>query len=89
MQKLSTRKMYAFSTRGRSSYASARYQPGDVLVFGCETAGLPAEVWSTLSEENRLRLPMIANSRSLNLSNAVAVVVYEAWRQNDFESGVI
>jgi tRNA (cytidine/uridine-2'-O-)-methyltransferase len=62
----------------------ARFSEGDALLFGCETAGLPGEVLDAIPEAQRLRLPMRANSRSLNLSNTVAVAVYEAWRQLGF-----
>jgi tRNA (cytidine/uridine-2'-O-)-methyltransferase len=62
------------------------YQPGDALLFGPETRGLPAETLQALGEPSVLRLPMVAGSRSLNLSNTVAVVVYEAWRQQGFNT---
>ena len=77
-------RVYAFTTRGRTRHVDARYADGDALLFGCETAGLPAEVLDTIPEARRLRLPMQPDSRSLNLSNAVAVAVYEAWRQLGF-----
>lgn len=80
-------RVFAFSTRGRRNYADARYAPGDVLLFGCETAGLPAEVLAAVPEAQQLRLPMRAHSRSLNLSNTVAVAVYEAWRQLEVDGG--
>ncbi|MEO0425709.1 MAG: tRNA (cytidine(34)-2'-O)-methyltransferase [Pseudomonadota bacterium] len=80
----SASRVFAFSTRGREPYASARYRPDDVLLFGPETRGLPDEVLDGLAPERRMRIPMQANSRSLNLSNAVAVAVYEAWRQLEF-----
>lgn len=76
--------VYAFSTRGGPSHASVRYRRGDVLLFGPETRGLPDEVLDALPPAARLRIPMQPESRSLNLSNAVAVVVYEAWRQHGF-----
>ena len=78
--------IWALSTRGGRSYTMASYRPGDALLFGPETRGLPAEVLRALGEQAVLRLPMVANSRSLNLSNAVAVVVYEAWRQLGFST---
>ncbi len=78
--------LYALSTRGGTNYASANFAPGDSLVFGPETRGLPEELLLSLPEAQRLRIPMLADSRSLNLSNAAAVVVYEAWRQQGFES---
>ncbi len=76
---------FAFSTRGRQRYDSVSYRAGDVFVFGPETRGLPQDMLDALPPERRLRLPMRAEQRSLNLSNAVAVVVYEAWRQFGFE----
>ena len=81
---LETPRVFAFSTRGRVAHVDARYAAGDALLFGCETAGLPGEVLEAIPPEQRLRLPMRAGSRSLNLSNTVAVAVYEAWRQLDF-----
>ena len=81
---LGTPRVFAFSTRGRVAHVDARYAEGDALLFGCETAGLPADVLEAIPPERRLRLPMRAGSRSLNLSNTVAVAVYEAWRQLDF-----
>jgi tRNA (cytidine/uridine-2'-O-)-methyltransferase len=80
-------RVFAFSTRGSCSYAEARFQPGDSLLFGPETRGLPQAVLDELPAEQRLRLPMQSGSRSLNLSNTVAIAVYEAWRQNDFAGG--
>jgi tRNA (cytidine/uridine-2'-O-)-methyltransferase len=81
---IGTPRVFAFSTRGRVAHVDARYADGDALLFGCETAGLPAEVLETIPAERRLRLPMHPHSRSLNLSNTVAVAVYEAWRQLGF-----
>ena len=83
MRPESTR-MFAFTTRGSGDWSSARWQAGDWLVFGCETRGLPDEVLGTIEPAQRLRLPMRPGQRSLNLSNAVAVAVYEAWRQLGF-----
>lgn len=77
-------RVFAFSTRGRIWHVEAQFKSGDALLFGCETAGLPDAVLSALPAEQRLRLPMRAGSRSLNLSNSVAVAVYEAWRQLGF-----
>ena len=81
---LAGRRMYAFSARGTHNYADTGYRLGDVLVFGSETNGLPAALLAEFSDERRLRLPMLEGNRSLNLSNAVAIVVYEAWRQLGF-----
>ncbi len=77
-------RLFAVSTRGRQCYAEVVYRPGDALLFGPETRGLPQAVLDGLPDERVLRLPMVPGSRSLNLSNAVAVLVYEAWRQGDF-----
>jgi len=74
----------ALSTRGRQSYADVRYRPDDILLFGPETRGLPQQLLAELPAEQRLCIPMRPDNRSLNLSNAVAVVVYEAWRQLGF-----
>ena len=75
---------FAFSSKATKRFDCVRYLPGDALIFGPETRGLPGEVLASFDPQLRLRLPMVAASRSLNLSNAVAVVVYEGWRQNDF-----
>lgn len=77
-------RVFAYSTRGRLAHVDARYAEGDALLFGCETAGLPDDVLEAIPPERRLRLPMRPDSRSLNLSNSVAVAVYEAWRQLGF-----
>ncbi|HLF98222.1 MAG TPA: tRNA (uridine(34)/cytosine(34)/5-carboxymethylaminomethyluridine(34)-2'-O)-methyltransferase TrmL [Methylococcaceae bacterium] len=77
-------RLFALTTKGSRRHTEPRYQAGDAFLFGPESRGLPAAVLAGLSPEQRLRLPMRANSRSLNLSNAVAVLVYEAWRQMDF-----
>jgi len=81
---LAPRRMFAVSTRGQVQYAEARYEDGDVFVFGAETAGLPADFLASFAADRTLRLPMRPGNRSLNLSNAVAVVVFEAWRQAGF-----
>jgi tRNA (cytidine/uridine-2'-O-)-methyltransferase len=77
-------RLFAVTTRGAQRYDLARYRPDDALVFGPETRGLPASVLDSFPPERRLRVPMRAGNRSMNLANAVAVVLYEAWRQNDF-----
>src|SRR5262245_47670160 len=79
-----SRRFFALTTRARGSLYDARFVPGDVLVFGCETAGLADEVLADFPEDRRLAIPMRPGVRSLNLSNAVAVSVYEAWRQQGF-----
>ena len=80
-------RLFALSTRGSSRFDAPRFEPGDAFLFGPETRGLPEEVLQDLPEAHRLRLPMRTGSRSLNLSNSVAVVVYEAWRQQGFAGG--
>jgi tRNA (cytidine/uridine-2'-O-)-methyltransferase len=77
-------RLFAFTTRAGRSLADVAWQPGDWLVFGSETAGLPEAVRDAVPEAQQLRLPMRAGQRSLNLSNAVAVAVFEAWRQNGY-----
>jgi tRNA (cytidine/uridine-2'-O-)-methyltransferase len=78
------RKLWAFSTRGGRRYCDARFESGDALLFGPETRGLPDALLSEVGTDRSLRLPMVSGSRSLNLSNCVAVVVYEALRQQGF-----
>jgi tRNA (cytidine/uridine-2'-O-)-methyltransferase len=77
-------RLFACSTKGTRFYHQPRYQPGDGFIFGPETRGLPADVLAAFPSEDILRIPMRADSRSLNLSNSAAVILYEAWRQMDF-----
>lgn len=77
-------RLFALSTRGQSRYDSVEYRPGDALLFGPETRGLPQAVLDSVRPQHVLRIPMVSDSRSVNLANAVAIVVYEAWRQHDF-----
>lgn len=77
-------RIYACSTRASTRYDTINYQPNDALLFGPETRGLPDEILYALPPQKRIKIPMQPNSRSLNLSNAVAIIVYEAWRQNHF-----
>jgi len=81
------RRWFALTTTGSRNYATVAFQPDDVLLFGPESRGLPPEVLAQFDPEHRLRLPMLPGSRSMNLSNAVSVVVFEAWRQNGFAGG--
>jgi len=74
-------RLFALTTRGTRRHDAVSYQPDDVLIFGCETAGLPSTVLDPIDPAQRLRLPMRPGNRSLNLSNAVAIATYEAWRQ--------
>jgi len=85
---LAGRRRFAISTRGGQRFDAPVLCADDVFVFGSETSGLPAEVMAEFPEEQRLRLPMLPGQRSLNLSNAVAVMVFEAWRQMGFEGGI-
>ena len=80
-------RLFALSTRGSTLYTNAQFTASDAVLFGPETRGLPQAVLDALPPEQRLRLPMRPHNRSLNLSNAVAVVVYEAWRQAGFAGG--
>jgi tRNA (cytidine/uridine-2'-O-)-methyltransferase len=80
-------RLFAVSTRGTRRYDRIDYAKGDAFLFGPETRGLPPTLLESFSEERRIRVPMRPESRSLNLSNAVAVVVYEAWRQIGFGNG--
>jgi tRNA (cytidine/uridine-2'-O-)-methyltransferase len=78
------RRWFALTTHAKRSFYDARFAPDDVFVFGSETVGLPAEIVAQFADDARLKIPMRAGLRSLNLSNAVAVAVYEAWRQAGF-----
>jgi len=78
-------KIYACTTKGTKFFHDAEFKAGDCLIFGPETRGLPIETINALPEDQRLRIPMQANSRSMNLSNAVSVFVYESWRQLGFK----
>ena len=81
-------RLYACSTRGRTTYSDVKYQTDDALLFGPETRGLPQAVIDALPESQRLRIPMRPENRSLNLSNAVSIILYEAWRQQGFAGAV-
>ena len=85
---LSAARLFALTTKGSSSQYDKTFEPGDAFVFGSESRGLPAAVLADIEQGHRLRLPLIPGNRSLNLSNAVAIVVYEAWRQQGFTGGV-
>lgn len=78
------KRIFALTTKAECTYSDTKFEAGDVLLFGPETRGLPTEVLDNLSPDNKLRLPMLADSRSLNLSNTVAIVAYEALRQHNF-----
>ena len=82
-----SRRLFAVSTKGTQHYDLVDYVAGDAFVFGPESRGLPAEILETISEQHCIRVPMMPGNRSLNLSNTVAVVTYEAWRQVGFGTG--
>jgi tRNA (cytidine/uridine-2'-O-)-methyltransferase len=85
---LPRRRWFALTTKGSTCYADIAFEAGDVLVFGPESRGLPTDILDRFDADRRLRLPMLPRSRSINLSNAVSVVVFEAWRQQGFKGGV-
>ncbi|CAG8999945.1 MAG: tRNA (cytidine(34)-2'-O)-methyltransferase [Candidatus Celerinatantimonas neptuna] len=80
-------RIFACTTKGTHSYTDVAYQEGDILLFGAETHGLTPDVMASIAPENRIRIPMQPTSRCLNLSNSVAVISYEAWRQQGFPGG--
>jgi tRNA (cytidine/uridine-2'-O-)-methyltransferase len=82
------RRMFALTTKGSTRHSDVEFKPDDVFVFGPETRGLPPEILEQFAPENKIRLSMLPQSRSLNLSNSAAVLIYEAWRQNGFLSGI-
>jgi tRNA (cytidine/uridine-2'-O-)-methyltransferase len=88
LEQIGQPRVFALTTRGTTDYAAASFRRDDAFLFGPETRGLPDEILTSLPAEQRLRIPMQAGSRSLNLSNAAAVVVYEAWRQAGFAGSV-
>ncbi|MDO5640125.1 MAG: tRNA (uridine(34)/cytosine(34)/5-carboxymethylaminomethyluridine(34)-2'-O)-methyltransferase TrmL [Neisseria sp.] len=88
MAALAGRRIFALTTKGSARPDQAAFQPGDVFLFGPETRGLPSDVLAALPDAQKLRLPMKPGSRSMNLSNTVAVMLYEAWRQNGFSDGL-
>ncbi|MCF7520922.1 tRNA (uridine(34)/cytosine(34)/5-carboxymethylaminomethyluridine(34)-2'-O)-methyltransferase TrmL [Neisseria sp. ZJ106] len=88
LQALEGRRIFALTTKGTTRPDRADFQAGDVFLFGPETRGLPAEILDSLPPQQKLRLPMLPDSRSMNLSNTVAVMLFEAWRQNDYLGGV-
>ncbi len=79
-------KVYAITTKGERSYTDVDFAPSDLLLFGPETRGLPDTLLDKLPMEQKIRIPMLESSRSLNLSNAVSIIVYEAWRQQSFKN---
>lgn len=86
LEQINPQKLYACTTKGKQCYSDSQFEPGDFLLFGPETRGLPQNIIDETPSSQRLRIPMSANSRSLNLSNTVAIIIYEAWRQQDFST---
>lgn len=87
-QALAGKRMFALTTKGSTRHTDLNFQIGDVFVFGPETRGLPQDIRDEFLPEHRVRLPMLPDSRSLNLSNSAAILLYEAWRQIDFLNGL-
>lgn len=85
---LTGKRMFAVTTKGSTRHSDIQFKAGDIFVFGPETRGLPEDIRNEFDAGHRLRLPMLENSRSLNLSNSAAVLLYEAWRQIGFEGGM-
>ncbi|MBF7073801.1 tRNA (cytidine(34)-2'-O)-methyltransferase [Glaciecola sp. MH2013] len=84
LEAMGDRNIYALTTKGSRPHHEPNYQPGDVLLFGSETSGLPDDVRNSFDADHRIRIPMLPDARSLNLSNSIAIVSYEAWRQTGF-----
>jgi tRNA (cytidine/uridine-2'-O-)-methyltransferase len=84
LQEMGDRRIFALTTKGSIPHDEPTYKAGDVLLFGSETSGLPDDIRIAFAPSNRIRIPMLANARSLNLSNSIAIVSYEAWRQLGF-----
>lgn len=80
-------RVFAITTKGKVTYTDIKFRAGDALLFGSETDGLPPAVMESVDPKQRIRIPMQADNRSLNLSNSVSIVVYEAWRQLGFAGG--
>ena len=82
---LKPQRIFACSTKGSTNYHTQSYQPGDTFIFGPETRGLPVSILEQYDSNHIIRIPMLESSRSINLANAVSIILYEAWRQNDFK----
>ena len=87
LEDVAGQRIFACTTKGKTQYDQVDYQAGDVLLFGSETAGLPDEILLSMPASQKIRIPMQENNRSLNLSNSVAIISYEAWRQHQFSGG--
>lgn len=81
-------RIFAITTKGKKFYNTVKFMPGDVFLFGSETSGLTKQIHESLDSENQLRIPMLLSNRSMNLSNTVAIISYEAWAQNGFNGGM-
>ncbi|SER37226.1 tRNA (cytidine/uridine-2'-O-)-methyltransferase [Nitrosomonas sp. Nm51] len=88
LDQIDTNRLYAITTKGNIHYDTVGFSRGDAFLFGSETQGLPGNIMNNISDQMRLRVPMVNGSRSLNLSNTVAIITYEAWRQSGFQSGI-
>jgi len=88
LEQLKPKRIFACSTKGKKNYTEVCFEAEDVLLFGPETRGLPVSVLEALPQDQIIRIPMLAISRSLNLSNAVAIIAYEGWRQLGFSEGI-
>ena len=88
VEKVSGCRIFAITTKGKIHYNNVEFKAGDVFLFGSETNGLPTVVHNSIGDNNKLRVPMMPNNRSLNLSNTVAIVTFEAWRQVGFQGGI-
>lgn len=88
LQAMAGRRLFAITTKGQRAYHQVAFHADDVLLFGSETSGLPPQVMDSFDPQDRLRIPMRETNRSMNLSNAVALVSYEAWRQLEFSGGI-
>ncbi|PSJ18044.1 tRNA (uridine(34)/cytosine(34)/5-carboxymethylaminomethyluridine(34)-2'-O)-methyltransferase TrmL [Nitrosomonas supralitoralis] len=86
-QSLQSHRIFAITTKGKQRYDKVAYAAGDTFLFGTESRGLPSHIMDTFPEQHRIRIPLVATSRSLNLSNTVAIIAYEAWRQASFPMG--
>lgn len=85
---LAGRRIFALTTKGNTRPDQVAFAPDDVFLFGAETRGLPADILNALPDTQKIRFPMLPNNRSMNLSNTVAITVFEAWRQNGFAGGI-
>ncbi len=88
MQELEGHRLFAVTTKGKTRYSSIHFKDSDAFVFGSETRGLPQDVLDSIEAQRHIRVPMVPASRSLNLSNTVAIIAYEAWRQTGFQAGI-